>query len=128
MLDFTNEAMIKWYQQQMYRAVKTIGYHGWMYDYGEYTPPDSNASNGDIGKILCTIVPGLLYFAITIGLLLHNHYPLLYQKAAFDFFTSLDPEPDDAYAPDYIYYVRSGYLGSQNVTWAHWTGDPSSDW
>ena len=62
------------------------------------------------------------------GLLLHNHYPLLYQQAAFNFFTSLDPDPDDAYAPDHIYYVRSGYLGSQNVTWAHWTGDPSSDW
>ena len=51
MLDFTNEAMIKWYQQQMYRAVKTIGYHGWMYDYGKYTPPYSNASNGDNGNI-----------------------------------------------------------------------------
>jgi len=63
-----------------------------------------------------------------LGLLLHNHYPLLYQQAAFDFFTSLDPDPDDEYAPDYVYYVRSGYLGSQNVTWAHWTGDPSSDW
>ena len=49
MLDFTNEAMVKWYQDQMYRAVKAIGYHGWMYDYGEYTPPNCNASNGDVG-------------------------------------------------------------------------------
>ena len=49
MLDFTNEAMVKWYQEQMIRAVKAIGYHGWMYDYGEYTPPNCNASNGDVG-------------------------------------------------------------------------------
>lgn len=69
----------------------------------------------------------VMFLSLT-GLQLHNHYPLLYQQAAFDFFTSLDPDPDDAYAPDYVYYVRSGYLGSQNVTWAHWTGDPSSDW
>jgi len=49
MLDFTNPNMVKWYQDQMSRAVNTIGYHGWMYDYGEYTPPYSNASNGDTG-------------------------------------------------------------------------------
>ena len=77
--------------------------------------------------VVCAIGGVSVYIVIT-GLLLHNHYPMLYQKAAYDFFTSLDPDPDDAYAPDYVYYVRSGYLGSQNVTWAHWTGDPSSDW
>lgn len=57
MLDFTNGAMIKWYQAQMYRAVETIGYHGWMYDYGEYTPPYSNASNGDIGMYIKQVWP-----------------------------------------------------------------------
>ena len=65
---------------------------------------------------------------IFVGLEMHNHYPLLYQKAAFDFFKTLDPDPIDTYAPDYVFYVRSGYTGSQQYTWAHWTGGPSSDW
>ena len=62
------------------------------------------------------------------GLAMHNHYPLLYQKAAFDFLTSLDPVSSDPYSPDFVFYVRSSYVGSQQFTWAHWTGDPSSDW
>ena len=33
-----------------------------------------------------------------------------------------------AYAPDYVYYSRSGYTGTQSSAWAHWTGDPTCDW
>lgn len=33
-----------------------------------------------------------------------------------------DPDPHDAYAPPYVYYVRSGYTGTQAWTWNHWTG------
>jgi len=57
MLDFTNLDMVKWYQDQMARAINTISYHGWMYDYGEYTPPYCNASNGDIGTNMATVNP-----------------------------------------------------------------------
>ncbi len=108
-VDFTNPAAVAWYQAQMKGAVD-LGYDGWMYDFGEYTPPDA------------------LFFDGRKGTELHNPYPVFYQKAAFDFFQTLDPSPSDPYAPEYVYYVRSGYSGSASVTWAHWTGDPSCDW
>ena len=38
---------------------------------------------------------------------MHNEFSHLYQKAAFDFFQTLDPDPTDDYAPDYVFYVRS---------------------
>ena len=110
-IDFTNLDAVAWYQKHLERAVD-VHYKGWMYDYGEYTPPDSlNSLNQS-------------------GLQSHNQYPLLYQKACFDFFTEnySNDSNDSKYAPDYLFYVRSGYLGSARYTWAHWTGDPSSDW
>ena len=82
-----------------------------MYDYGEYVDPDN------------------LFFDGRDGLTVHNEYPILYQKAASDYVRSLDPEAvEKGYAPDYMFYVRSGYSGTQNVNWSVWTGDPSSDW
>ena len=47
-VDFTNAKAVQWYQDQLARAVN-ISFHGWMYDYGEYTPYDSVASDGTIG-------------------------------------------------------------------------------
>ncbi len=61
-----------------------------MYDYGEYTPIDSKFSTGQSGREL------------------HNAYTILYQKTAFDYFTKLDSNPNDEYAPDYVYFHRSG--------------------
>jgi sulfoquinovosidase len=85
-------------------VVCPLGYAGFMYDYGEYVSPHAVAHDG------------------TPGVALHNQYPVEYQKVAFDFFVKHDPAPDDGNAPDYIFYVRSGYTGSQSVVWAHWTG------
>ena len=48
-VDFTNAAAVKWYQEQLQGAVD-LGFHGWMYDYGEYTPPDSISSDGTVGR------------------------------------------------------------------------------
>ncbi|ESO82638.1 hypothetical protein LOTGIDRAFT_155652 [Lottia gigantea] len=107
-VDFTNYNATQWYSHYFHSALN-VQYKGWMYDYGEYTPYDSINSRGQT------------------GLRSHNEYPLLYQKACFDFLTQNQTQETN-YAPDYLFYVRSGYLGSQKYTWAHWTGDPSSDW
>ncbi len=108
-VDFTNPAATAWYKAVLKKAVD-LGYDGWMYDFGEYTPIESIFHDGREGEAV------------------HNVYPLMYQDACFDFMKGLDPNPNDDYAPDYAYYVRSGYTGTQARTWAHWTGDPSCDW
>ncbi|XP_046572431.1 sulfoquinovosidase-like [Haliotis rubra] len=107
-VDFTNPDAVTWYQGLLQQGMD-LQFKGWMYDYGEYTPSNSvNSLNQS-------------------GLESHNEYPLLYQKACFDHLTA-NNTPGSPYAPDYVYYVRSGYTGSQKYTWAHWTGDPSTDW
>lgn len=108
-VDFTSPAAIAWYQAQIQGAID-LGFDGWMYDFGEYTPHDSVFADGRR------------------GIEVRNEYPLLYQKAVFDLLAGHDPVPGDAYAPDFVPYVRSGSTGSQRWTWAHWTGDPTTDW
>ena len=117
-VDFSNPAAVKWYQEQLQSAID-LKFSGWMYDYGEYTPPDSVAFDGSTG-IIATLVLAInnlpsrhnlcimCNFALCIfsGLKMHNEFSLLYQKTAFDFFRSLDPDPTDDYAPDYVFYVR----------------------
>lgn len=49
-VDFTNPEAVSWYQSQLARAIN-LSFHGWMYDYGEYTPYDSVASDGTIGQL-----------------------------------------------------------------------------
>ena len=48
-IDFTNPQAVTWYQQQLERSVN-LSFHGWMYDYGEYTPHDSVSHDGTYGK------------------------------------------------------------------------------
>ena len=48
-IDFTNPQAVTWYQQQLERSVN-LSFHGWMYDYGEYTPHDSVSHDGTYGN------------------------------------------------------------------------------
>src|SRR5690606_31040984 len=62
MFDFTDPDTAGIYASILDRAYRA-GYDGWMEDYGEYTPPDSVASNGQTGKQM------------------HNLYPDFYHRA-----------------------------------------------
>lgn len=100
-IDFTNPAATAWYQSLFDRAIK-IGYVGWMYDFGEYVQPQTVAYNGMTGEEL------------------HNLYPVLYQKAAYDYLqtTSLKGE--------WYTFVRSGYTGASQWSPMVWSGDPDA--
>jgi alpha-glucosidase (family GH31 glycosyl hydrolase) len=111
-----------------------LGYKGFMYDYGEYIDRQTVSHDGTTGEEMHNLYP-LLYqvcnaFCKTLVMfwfILLVVSPLIAQKAAFDFFERLDDDPNDAYAPDFVYYVRSGYTGMQKYTWAHWTGKVGRD-
>lgn len=102
-VDFTNPEAVSWYQSQLARAIN-LSFHGWMYDYGEYTPYDSVASDGTIGQLYYNHVHHN-YLCLS-GLEMHNKVSHLYQKAAYDYLLRLDKTPNDSYAPDYVFYVR----------------------
>jgi len=108
-VDFTHEGVDAWWHQRL-QTILDLGFDGTMYDFGEYVPPDAQFADGHDGH----------YW--------HNPYNLIYLRSAFRFFQTLDDDPDDAIAPDYVYFHRSGYAGSQQWAWAMWDGDPEADW
>jgi alpha-glucosidase (family GH31 glycosyl hydrolase) len=109
MFDFTNEKAVEYFKKILQRSVD-LGFKGWMQDYAEYAPYYSKGADGRFGDEL------------------HNPYPVLFQKATFEFLQQYDEDPTDKYAPDYIPYCRSGFTGTQKWQWGTWSGDPSSDW
>ncbi len=96
-VDFTNPEAAAWFKTLLERTLQ-LGYDGWMHDFGEYTQRDAKFYNGRRGKEM------------------HNEYPVLSAKAAHDLMSSLRPH-------NYLYYVRSGYSGTQKYTPAVWEGD-----
>ena len=109
LVDFTHDGVDDWWHGVL-QTIVDLHFDGTMYDFGEYTPPDSWFADGKSGH----------YW--------HNPYPLIYQRSGHGFFSSLDPDPEDGLAPDYVYFHRSAYAGSQNWTYAMWSGDPEADW
>ncbi|MEA2390970.1 MAG: hypothetical protein QOK31_1079, partial [Solirubrobacteraceae bacterium] len=78
------------------------GYNGWMEDFGEYTPTDARSADGTPGPEM------------------HNRYPLLYHRAAYDF----SRRSGRALAR----FNRSGWRGSARFSQLVWGGDPTTDW
>ena len=118
LLDFTNPKTPPLFASLLDNSTR-LGFRGFMLDYGEYVDPSMRFHDGTTGEET------------------HNAYPVQYQSAAFDYFTSLNPKDEvgggdggdgGTYAPPYVFYVRSGYAGTAGKTWAAWTGDPSCDW
>jgi sulfoquinovosidase len=99
-IDLTNPAAVDWFHTLLKRSV-TLGYDGWMHDFGEYVNRKWTASNGMKGDEL------------------HNLFPVLSVKAAHDFWRKERPG-------DYVYFNRSGYTGTQAFTPATWGGDPEA--
>ena len=78
------------------------GYDGWMHDFGEYTPRDAVFADGRTGADI------------------RNLYPTLYQKTAAELCRLVKP--------DFAFFVRSGYIGSNQWAPCAWPGDQHTDW
>ncbi|MFI5290197.1 MAG: glycoside hydrolase family 31 protein, partial [Polyangia bacterium] len=99
-VDVTQPAAVSWFTSMFSRAL-SLGYSGWMYDFGEYVQPNVVAKNGMTGEQL------------------HNLFPVLYDKAAHDALEKVDPG-------DWYFFARSGYTGSSQYTPVVWSGDPDA--
>ncbi|MCS6898516.1 MAG: hypothetical protein NZX77_01930, partial [Polyangiaceae bacterium] len=96
-IDLTNPAAVSWFQDLLRRTL-ALGYDGWMHDFGEYVPRDAVLFDGRRGDEV------------------HNEFPVLSAKAAYELMEKERPG-------DYLYFVRSGYSGTQAYTPAVWGGD-----
>ncbi len=99
-IDLTNPGAVAWFQSLLSRSL-ALGYDGWMHDFGEYLPREAALYDGRRGDEV------------------HNEFPLLSARAAFDLLEKERPG-------DYLFYVRSGTSGTQAVAPAAWSGDPEA--
>jgi len=100
LLDFTVPEAAKWWHDQHIRLHRK-GVDVFKVDFGEQTPEDAFASNGDN------------------GIKFHNALPLLYNKTCF--------EAAEEHHGKGIVWSRSGWAGSQRFP-MQWGGDPQSSW
>jgi alpha-glucosidase (family GH31 glycosyl hydrolase) len=99
--DFTTAAGREAFSSILDEAVAD-GHDGWMEDFGEYTPLDSQTQAGTPGTIV------------------HNLYPRLYHCASSDAFAEV-PRP-------IVRFQRSGWTGTAPCATVVWGGDPTTGW
>ena len=99
-IDLTNPAGMAWFKDLLRRSL-ALGYDGWMHDFGEYVVRDWTAHDGSTGEDL------------------HNRFPVLSAQAAHELLTAERPD-------DFLFFVRSGYAGTQKYAPAVWGGDAES--
>jgi alpha-glucosidase len=99
-IDLTTPKGVAWFQDLLRRTV-ALGYDGWMHDFGEYVRRPWKFGDGRNGEAV------------------HNEFPVLSAKAAFDLMSVEKPN-------DFLYYVRSGYTGTQQWAPGIWSGDPEA--
>ena len=96
-IDLTKAEAVTWFQDLLRRSL-ALGYDGWMHDFGEYVRRPWTFADGRNGEAV------------------HNEFPILSAKAAHDLLVA---ERRD----DFLFFVRSGYSGTQQWVPAVWGGD-----
>ncbi len=100
-LDLTDPEAVDWFQTWL-AAAEESGVDGSMTDFAEWVPFDAVFGDGRTGAEV------------------HNEYPLLWQQAHREFWEQVRPDGD------YLFYVRSGYTGTQRWAPAVWGGDQNT--
>jgi alpha-glucosidase (family GH31 glycosyl hydrolase) len=99
-IDLANPGAVAWFQDLLRRSL-ALGYDGWMHDFGEYVRRPWTFFGGKTGEEM------------------HNLFPVLSAKAAHDLLAKERPN-------DFLFFVRSGYAGTQAYVPAVWGGDPEA--
>jgi len=95
--DLSRPATREWVKSYLQRAVD-VGFSGWMADFAEWLPHDAVLASGED------------------PMLAHNRYPLEWAK--------LNAE---VLGRDRVFFMRSGWFGSNAVTPVVWAGDQRTD-
>lgn len=103
-VDWTNPSAADWFHKKFYTVSEKMGVDGWMNDFGEYTPYRSHSFNGAYGSYM------------------HNQYPLLWARTAYDFFSKARPNGD------YCLFSRSGAAGLHSYNAFIFTGDRNANY
>jgi len=98
-VDFSNPEAAEWYKSK-HRPLLEMGVAAFKSDFGEMIPYDAHFFNGKTGRVM------------------HNLFPLLYNRTVFEVIKEFQERP--------VVWGRSGYAGSQRYP-VQWSGDPLTD-
>lgn len=102
MPDLTNPAA-RAYVKRYLKEMVASGHDGWMADFGEWLPPDTELFDGSD------------------ALAAHNRYPIEWHRLWREVLDEARPDGD------YAVFGRSGYAGVQQVSMIHWIGDQEAN-
>ncbi len=102
-VDLTSPDACAWYKGVLKRNMLDFGLDGWMADFGEYLPADAVMFDG------------------ATGLTAHNRFPALWAKLNHEVME------ESGRSGDALFFMRSGFTGSQRHCPLLWAGDQSVD-
>ncbi len=102
--DFSNPATLDFISESLADVVRAYDVDGWMADFGEWVPVDSEPQDGSD------------------SIERRNTFPIAWQRATRE--AMRDVRPDG----DWAMFARSGFTGVQSVAQIHWVGDQETDW
>ncbi|MCX7944058.1 MAG: hypothetical protein N2746_06075 [Deltaproteobacteria bacterium] len=103
LIDLLNEDAVNWLKNKMNEVI-SMGADGWMGDFAEWLPTDSILFDSKNNKNVS-------------GLLIHNKYPVLWQRVQREV---IDSQNDNV---DRLFFVRSGWFGTPELSDVVWAGD-----
>jgi alpha-glucosidase (family GH31 glycosyl hydrolase) len=109
LLDFTNPAAVRFWQREVAK-VFSLGFDGFMADFGEEVLDNMHFADGQTGKTM------------------HNRYPILYMRATRK---AIDAYERSHSRRELWFFNRAGYSGapgSAEYEGGNFPGDESTDW
>ena len=103
-VDLTNPNASDWFSELIIANLIEMGIAGWMADFGEYLPADAVLFNGED------------------AVKMHNKWPALWAKVNYDALVKAGKLGET------VFFMRSGFTGSQKYSTAIWAGDQNVDW
>lgn len=103
MADLTNPAAVDYIQGYLRAQVLDYGFDGWMADFGEWLPTDTDLFSGEDARSV------------------HNLYPALWHHTSREVMDELRPDGD------WVIFSRSGWLRDHAEAQVVWIGDQEAD-
>lgn len=101
-VDLTMPEAFDWYKSVIKKNIISMGFRGWMADFGEYLPADAVCFGGT-------------------GLEKHNEWPVLWAKCC------REAVEESRLLGDCVFFMRSGAAGSGKYSTLAWAGDQCVD-
>ncbi len=104
LLDLTNPEAVAWIKRVIKENIISLGFSGWMADFGEYLPVDAQLFSGESSEKF------------------HNCYPVEWARINYEAII------EEGREKDLTFFSRAGYSGTSRYAPLVWAGDQLVNW